>query len=376
MKGVKKFLQAVITEQVPHTGGVKVILALLAGLEYIYLLVIKIRNYLYDRQIISVAQLSCPVISVGNLTTGGTGKTPVVAKLARRLAARGKKVVIISRGYRAKAERPAVVSDGQKVLLNARQAGDEAYMLAQKLTQIPVVIGSDRYRAGQLAQKEFSPEIIILDDGFQHRRLDRDQDIVVVNGVQPFGFEHLLPRGLLREPLTSLARADQVIINHQDKIEEHRLQEIRDRIYAYNHQIQLTAAHYRSAGLYNPGSDQKSETKSLSDLKQKKVLAVAGIGNPGSFAQQLAELGARVEATAFFPDHYHYKKEDIQVLIRQAKNKDINWLVTTDKDMVKLAGQLQKMLVAHGLKLFALQIEVEFEEEIIDESLCSNTGPL
>ena len=207
IKAMKKELQDYLLKIIKgkkNSFSAKVVKFLLTILEYLYLIIIKIREIFYKIGIFKKNELDVKIISVGNITTGGTGKTPVVKKLALGLKNKGKKVAILSRGYNSKGKKKQIISDGDKILIEVEEAGDELYMLASHLSDIPIIKAKDRFEGGKLALENFDLDIIILDDSFQHWQLKRDLDIVVIDALNPFGYDHLLPRGILREPLSSL----------------------------------------------------------------------------------------------------------------------------------------------------------------------------
>ena len=358
------------------------ILFLLAVLSLVYNIIVRVRNFLYDKKLLPIKRIETRVICVGNITAGGTGKTPLVEKIARHFAEFGQKPVVISRGYKAEADRPALVSNGEEILLGPRQAGDEAYMLAKKLPGIPVIIGRDRFKAGQLACRKFAPEIVILDDGFQHRRLHRDRDMVVLDCLHPFGYQYLLPRGLLREPLTAFGRAQNIILNGSQNISEKKVKNLQKEIKNYNRDMEIFCANYSARSLKHPlslfekGEDKKERNSrvansnykvpELKELKGRQVMAIAGIGNPPSFKKSLQKLGARVKQSWFFPDHYHYTAGDFEKIARKASEKGIKWLLVTEKDAVKLNKQLLAPVFEHDLEIYYLEIEMELSVDLYD----------
>lgn len=346
----------------------------LSFLEGIYLLLLRTRYFLYNLNIVKSGSLDCQVVSVGNITAGGTGKTPVVRFLAEALYKKGKRVVIVSRGYGANNQEPLIVSEGRGPLVDVKTAGDEAYMLSQLLPQIPLVIGKDRLEAGRLVVNKFQPEIILLDDGFQHWRLERDLDIVVIDAFNPFGFNRLLPRGFLREPLTALKRAGVFIISKADYLSPERIKEIRRTLQFYNREaIILTSSYCPSylrllqtgGGAINltPESNdylaQKTKFLELEEIKGKRVLAFSGIGNPDSFVKSLEGIGARVVERVNYPDHYRYNEEDFKRLSNRVQSGGIDHVVTTEKDAVKFTSAM----LQHLTEILVLGIELKLSDE-------------
>lgn len=351
----------------------------LSFLEGIYLLLLRTRYFLYNLNIVKSGSLDCQVVSVGNITAGGTGKTPVVRFLAEALYKKGKRVVIVSRGYGADNQEPLIVSEGRGPLVDVKTAGDEAYMLSRLLPQIPLVIGKDRLEAGRLVVNKFQPEIILLDDGFQHWRLERDLDIVVIDALNPFGFNRLLPRGFLREPLTALKRAGVFIISRADYLSPERMKEIRRTLQFYNQEaIILTSSYCPSylrllqtgGGAINltPESNdclaQKTKFLELEEIKGKRVLAFSGIGNPDSFVKSLEGIGARVVEVVNYPDHYRYNEEDFKRLSNRVQSGGIDYVVTTEKDAVKFTSAMLQHLTE--ILVLGIELKLSDESELLD----------
>jgi tetraacyldisaccharide 4'-kinase len=347
------FIQGVL-----HSGagreslGRKALLFPLFLLSLLYALIMRWRRGLYRRGILPSSALPCPVVSVGNITLGGTGKTPMVIYLAQLLQQRGLRAAVLSRGYRSQSrDAVAVVSDGTRVLLGAREAGDEPAMLAQALPGTPVIIGRDRVRSGSLACARFSPDVILLDDGFQHLRLRRNADIVLVDRNVGFGNGCLIPRGILREPLSALQAADLIVLTK--KTGESRPHPAEGLIVARNPRAPLFSAGYAVRGLTaldgSPAGD-------LQGLAGKNVLAVAGIGNPGYFTHLLRSSGIRVTEEMLLPDHHCYTAADAERLAACASRVDC--IITTAKDGCKMAGA-----GFHHLPVLVLDIMVEMDDE-------------
>jgi len=305
--------------------------------------------------------LSAKVISVGNITVGGTGKTPVVQLLAKTLTEKGHKVVVLNRGYKANfSDKVGLVSNGTEILMDADQAGDEAYMLASSLTGIPVIIGSERSQTGEFACQEFNPDFIILDDAFQHLQVARDYDLVVIDATNPFGNEHLLPRGLLREPLSSLKRAHVFFLTKVDQIGETRLRDIKKRLIEINPAAMIITTKHNPTYLRRINSNQQNEI----NLTGEKTLAVSGIGNPKAFEQTLRGLGAELVDKIRFADHHTYTHKEILEIYTLASEKNVDRIITTEKDAVSINDDLLEEI---GLEMISFEV-LGIEIGIIDSS--------
>lgn len=305
------------------TGAVRAFLRLLS---LPYGAAVAARNGLYDRRILRQERLPCPVVSVGNLTVGGTGKTPAVILIAALLRDRGRRPAVLSRGYGGTSRAPVnTVSDGRRVLMGWREAGDEPLLIAAALPDVPVLTGAERVRTGRAAIERFGADCLILDDAFQHRALCRDLDIVMLDGLRPFGNGFLLPRGPLREPPGALGRAHLVI-----------------RTGDAGAAAPLPGAPSLPsfAGLHRPREAVEAATGRsvpLAALRGKRMCAFAGIGRPEAFRRSLAEVGVEIVSFRAFPDHHPYRPSDLEALRRLARQSGAEGIVTTEKDGVRLA---------------------------------------
>lgn len=298
-------------------------------------------------------RLPCRVVSIGNLTVGGTGKTPLTIWMARWYRQQGWRVAVLSRGYGGQLGLgPCVVSTGEGPLYTWSEVGDEPYLLAQELPGVPVIVGKDRFRSGSYAIECFGIDVVILDDGFQHYRLARDLDIVLIDTTNPFGSGALLPRGILRERLPGLQRADAIVLTRveQDPLATERMcHELRR--WVGNRPIYKLGTQVRSViGESDVGRD-------FEPLQQQNVVAVVGIGNPQAFAATLTQLGCNVLALLVFPDHHPYTEHDWQAIIDIALCQGAQCLVTTTKDRVRLDPSWMT-----PVPLYSLHIEVAFAE--------------
>lgn len=309
-------------------------------------------HFLYDAGFLSSEKLPAKVVSVGNITSGGTGKTPFVLYLARRLSSRYK-VAILSRGYKGKRESSfGLVSDGRRVLLNPIEAGDEAYLLAKSLKDVPVLVGKDRLFSGSFATNFLGSQVLILDDGFQYRPLRRDLDIVLIDALDPFGGGKLLPQGLLREPLSALRRADVIVITKASLVSSHLLGELKGALKGLNPRASLFTADYRATGLR-----ELFGTKKLW-LQGEKVYALCALGNPESFVRHLESLGLQVVYARFFPDHHRYSAEELREIEREAFSLGASFIVTTSKDEVNMPISFKP-----SIPFFISEVELELHEE-------------
>lgn len=334
-------------------------------LSYIYKLGVVVKQSLYRYGLKKAHRLPCCVISLGNLTVGGTGKTPTAIVLAKMIKELGYKVVVLNRGYRAGYKGDiGVVSDGEKMHMTPDQAGDEAYLLAKNLPSIPVVIGRNRCITGEYAVKTFGADVIILDDGYQHWRLARDLDIVLIDSLNVFGNNYLLPRGMLREPMEHLDRAHIFLLTKADQTTDSTRSLIRETLTKYNKNA-LIVESVHSPQYFIEVADwacgNLNKTVNINDVTGKKVLAFSAIGNPYSFEQTLSGLGAQVVNSVRFPDHHSYNMAEMQDVMLKALENGAAAIVTTEKDAVKIPGEF--INDSRQLPVYVLGIVVKFTEE-------------
>jgi len=296
---------------------------------------IAVRLRMYTRGLLKSHRLPCRVVTVGNITVGGTGKTPTVILVARFLADAGLYTAVLSRGYGGASRSPLIVSDRQQVLASEREAGDEPFMLASSLPSIPVITARDRYRGGMLACERFNPHVLVLDDGFQHLRLQRNLDIVLINARNPFGCGAMLPRGILREPVSALSRARIIILSKADP--DRDIGDLEQRIAAINPTAAVFRARFKPTGLLHPATGRTLE---LETVRGKEAAGLCSIGDPGHFFSMLAALGVSYSRPMIFPDHHRYSAGDLRMIAARAASAD--YLITTQKDIAKMsAGMLQ-----------------------------------
>ena len=332
--------------------------ALLFFISLLYGMVVRLRARAYGWRLLRTRDLPMPVISVGNITLGGTGKTPATVNVAGLLLKSGRKPVVLSRGY-GRSDRSAVlvVSDGASKVLDPVSGGDEPVLIARRHPQVPVVVGADRYRSGMVANERFHPDIAVLDDGFQHIGLNRNMNIVLIDAVDPFGSGRLFPAGILREPLAALRRADIVIITRADCAEN--IVQLKKTIGQHS-DARIFTARYAPRDLMDVAT---GETRPLDFLRGKPVFAFAGIARPDSFISLLRTLGAIVTGTAVYGDHYSYTRSDLAGLIRQAGERNSALVATTEKDGVRLTN-----MTPEGIWAVRIDLEV-VESSVWEETL-------
>lgn len=309
-------------------------------LSLLYCLAVRISLGLYRVGLLHTEHLPCKVISLGNITVGGTGKTPTAQELAMAIRDAGYKVAILNRGYRAQSkETVGVVSDGKKIHMTAEEAGDEAYLLAKKLPGVPVLIGKHRAITGRYAAEKFGVDVVILDDGYQHWRLYRDIDIVLVDATNTFGNNYVLPRGTLREPLKNLQRAHAFLLTKVDQADDVAKEELKRIISFINPRAVIAeSVHdpkylYRLEQWFNRTSESQPEAP---DIAGRHLLTFCGIGNPQSFENTLCGMGAICTSSIRYPDHHKYTLEDMHYIMQQALMYEVDYIVTTEKDAVKI----------------------------------------
>ncbi|MEN8263464.1 MAG: tetraacyldisaccharide 4'-kinase [Nitrospirota bacterium] len=329
-------------------------------LSAIYGLALKGRGVAYS-SFIKPNKLPAKVICIGNLTLGGTGKTPAVIAVAQEAKKRGHNPCILTRGYKGKAKDISFVSRGDKPLMSPVDAGDEPYLMAETLKRVTIIKGKDRFRAGiaafdnaQLAIVNIQvPTLFILDDGFQHWKLHRDTDVLLIDGTNPFGNEKLFPEGIMREPFDAIKRAHIIVITKSDMAREGAVTAITHKIKQYSPDIPIYNAIHKAAGLVNVSG----ENTELSFLRGKRVYAFSGIANPVYFQASMVRCGAHIVDFKKFRDHHVYSQSDIDRIKEEALGLDI---ITTEKDLVKL----RELEVPQNI--YALKIEFSVNDEFYD----------
>ena len=331
-----------------------------------YALIASLRNLLYDTGLMRSVKLPEKVISIGNLTTGGTGKTPVTSAIANYLIGSGKKVAVISRGYGGKlsCDDTNIISDGEKTFYTADMAGDEPFWITQNAPGTVVITGKDRVKSGKLAIKNFGCDVLLLDDGFQHRRVRRDLDILLVDSEKEFGNGFLLPAGALRENLCGTKRADKVVIVEKTPCENtEKLQKMFGEKYVKDTCI----CRFTGGDVYNILTGEVVD-------KIKTAVAFTGIAQPESFFNLLEQKGIELKAKKVFPDHHLYSPEDIEEILKDVQGTDA--VIATEKDCVKIQ-QILKQVQDDNVKetqtpVCALKLETSLDiGKLIDADTCN-----
>ncbi|MBT8372545.1 MAG: tetraacyldisaccharide 4'-kinase [Deltaproteobacteria bacterium] len=326
-----------------------------------------LRESCYRQKIIPSRRLPCKVISVGNITVGGTGKTPMTMHVAAKIHQAGYSVAIVSRGYKGRAERSGgIVSDGRTVYMDYGQSGDEPYMMACRLKDIPVIVGKKRFVAGMMAVSKFKPDVIVLDDGFQHLKLVRDVDLVLLDHKHPFGNSHLLPRGTLREPISSLARSTACILTgfrtSEPEAETRSMAAIKkylpgSRLFASSHVPYCYTVPREDPTPFHEFSEFMAP-HDLGEIKNCKVFGFSGIARNDAFQQTVRDLGFNTAGYLEFSDHHDYSKEDLEIILHSARAAGAQRLITTEKDHVRIADKKP-----FPLELIVIGVKASFKDD-------------
>jgi tetraacyldisaccharide 4'-kinase len=308
----------------------------LSALSLFYRLIIKVRNFLFDISVLKTTKVPAAVISIGNITTGGTGKTPLVAWLCNYFIRNNVKTAVLTRGYKSK-----------------KDIADEPAMLAKAVHSIIVVVNPNRVAGAQKAINENNAKLLVMDDGFQHRRLARDVNIVAIDATVPFGNGKLLPAGLLREPIASLKRADAVIITRANQNSPEIIDEIKKKVSKIKPDMVFAAAVHKPTYV----KLIKDKQIPLGELKERKIYAFCGIGNPDAFFQTLTDMALNIVGTKVYNDHHIYTNDDIAAIYEDARYKQAEYVVTTHKDWIKTALlSVEKFQIPFA----ALMVELDF----------------
>ena len=365
LENLEEFATDVIYDRKKGLGA-GVLRVVLRGLSGVWDVAVRLRLYLYRHRILREHNLGCLVISIGNITVGGTGKTPVVELFARTLRDSGRNVAILSRGYKSKGpslrERikrriagkslqlpPRTVSNGKEVLLDSQVSGDEPYMLASNLDEVVVLVDKDRVKSGGWAIRQHGIDTLLLDDGLQYLRLKHRLDIMLVDRTAPFGTGYLLPRGTLREPPTSLKRAHYIFLTkcQPEMSNADLIQEIRK----HNRTAEIIECRHAPRYLENVFTHERLPLESLKDTY---LGTICGIATPETFERSLSRLGAHVEARRRYTDHHRYTEQEVLTFIEHCVNRDLGMIVTTEKDAVRFPE-----IAPVDVPIYYLRVEIE-----------------
>lgn len=351
----------------PSPGpGASLLLPPLLAAEAVFRASAAFRGMLYDRGILRAASAGVPVVSVGNLAVGGAGKTPAAMAIVERLLARGRRVAVLSRGYGAARRDARVVSNGARVLLGAAEAGDEPALVARRLPAAAVLCGPRRAALARTAVGVLGADALVLDDGFQHRALGRDLDVVVLDAVNPFGSGRLLPAGPNREPRSALRRADLVWLSRVDQAEPAAADALRALAREATGRAPVESRHAPVDVL--DGALERG--LGVEALRGERVLLLAGVARPAGFRRTVASLGAEIVAERLFPDHHRFAAAELEEALRAADAARCEAVVTTEKDAVRLPPR-----AAADPRIRVVRIEAEVVaggeglERALDEAL-------
>lgn len=337
------------------------VLTTMSFFSVLYEIGVRLKLNMYYCGLLAQYKLPCCVISIGNITVGGTGKTPTAQKLALMIKEMGYRVAVLNRGYRSKCEKSVgLVSDGEKIYMTAEEAGDEAFLLAKTLPGIPVVIGRERAVSGQYALKELGAQVIILDDGYQHWQLYRDLDVVLIDTLNMFGNDNLLPSGSLREPLENLRRAGVFLLTKCDQSSAISRATLCDTLHSYNPAAPIYESVHRPSDFEEIEDWYKGTPKKkvpVERLKGEKVMVFCAIGNPASFEQSITDLGISIDEAIRYPDHHDYGMAEMQYIIDRAVRRKVSAIITTAKDAVKIPTEF--IYSERPVPVFVLNMKLE-----------------
>lgn len=332
--------------------------------------VTRLRAYGYERGWFARKHLPVPVVSIGNLTVGGTGKTPLVIEITEWLLEAGRRVAVLSRGYRRASREPLLlVSDGTRMLASSEQAGDEPFLIAQRCPRAVVAVGADRYQLGRLVLERHGVDWIVLDDGFQHLRVHRDVNVLLVDATDAPGLERLLPAGRLREPISAAKRATAVIVTRAEKASQ--VDEVTKLLRSAVDPLPVTAEVVFRAG--DVLSVAAGTNRSREWCKGKGALLVSGVGHAASFQSTATDLGVKILEEVVYPDHHAYSREDVAQLEKQAIGLKADIVLTTEKD----AGKLRPYLTPDDASWWAVRLHVEWRAgKTAVRNMILNVGPM
>jgi tetraacyldisaccharide 4'-kinase len=360
--------------------------AILWGLSQIFKIVVRVRTVAYRERWCRSQYLGCVVVVVGNMTVGGTGKTPIVEKIARALSRKGRRVAILSRGYKSKTDppwkrlwrwmthsdppQPKIVSDGKRLYLDSENAGDEPYLLAKNLQNVGVLVDKDRVKAGNYAIRKLGADVLVLDDGFQYLQLNATYYLTLVDATNPFGNGHVLPRGPMREPLRHIRRSSYIFLTKVDEVSPQRLESLKKQILRYHPTARFIECAHTPLYLQEIFTERR---RPLDDLKDLCVATLSGIAAPEGFERFLRYRGVRVVFAQRCTDHYRFTDNDMEHFYDGARISGAECLITTEKDAVRLPTRLRPTLPFYFLRM---EIEIvngqgQFER-VVEEISCSH----
>ena len=332
----------------------------------IYRAIVQLRISLYHERILRQRMLGCLVVSIGNLTVGGTGKTPIVEVFAKTLAGKGRRVAILSRGYRSKKQPfwkkiremlahpdkvtpPRVVSDGNHLLMNSAMAGDEPYMLASNLRDVSVLVDKDRVKSGRYAIRNMGIDTLLLDDGFQYLHLKPRLNILLVDSTEPFHNHHLLPRGFLREPIKNVRRADYIFLTKSNG--GSHLRHLKRFLKRHNPRAEIIECTHKPQHLEDVYTQERHD---LTLLQGKKIAAISGIARPEGFEAFLEELGGNLVYYERFIDHHRYRQQEVIDFVNASLKNEAEMIITTEKDAVRFPKLLRR-----DIPIYFLRVEID-----------------
>jgi tetraacyldisaccharide 4'-kinase len=359
---IKKKIERIITGD--NKKGYGWLVSFLFMISKIYGGAVKLRRLFYKKNILTSKRLPCPIISIGNITLGGTGKTPMTIYVVQALKKLGYKVAVISRGYKGSAEKiGGIVSDGKVLLMTPDISGDEPYMMAKKLKDVPVIVGKNRFMAGRMAISKFDPDVIVLDDGFQHLKLQRDLDIVLLDYHRPFGNRHLLPRGVMREPVSALLSADAIILTKTDTVNNNETSSLPRKLRSFERKKPVYRSFHHPFVSKIINTEKKIFEKNMQEalrqnpdcIKGRTVFAFSGLADNHNFLRTLKSLNCSVSGFMEFPDHHPYSERDLDEILSAAKRSMSECLITTEKDYVRIVHKID-----WPNDLFVIGIEIDF----------------
>jgi tetraacyldisaccharide 4'-kinase len=334
---------------------------------------VKLRKTLYKKGLFQSKTLLCPVISIGNITIGGTGKTPMTIYIAKLIKHLEYSVAIISRGYKGKAEKTGgVVCDGRMIYMAPDKAGDEPYMIAKTLKTVPVIVGQDRYKAGKLAIKRFNPDVLLLDDGFQHLMLHRDMDLVLLDSKEPFGNTYLFPRGPLRETASALLRGDAIILTRSDAGKSESIDQIKNVVpeKPIFHSFHIPYI-YKIVTGSNRQSKDRFEVSSrfcFEVFNNTSAVAFSGIARNDDFLQTIESFNCEIRGFSRFSDHHEYTNRELDTIVKLALDLSVDFIFTTEKDYTRIAHKIN-----WPVNVAVIGIEISFREnELAFKSFVKN----